>query len=121
MLEVENPATGETLAEVPDLGADAIAAMVATARAAQPGWEEMGFEGRGEALLRARAWLMANAERVVATICAETGRPVDETQFTELSYGPSALEFWAKRARPPNPAERPSTGAIATVHGRSPM
>jgi acyl-CoA reductase-like NAD-dependent aldehyde dehydrogenase/choline dehydrogenase-like flavoprotein len=97
-IAVENPATGETLAEVPDLVPEAIAAMVATAREAQPEWEAMGFEGRGEVLLRARALLIANAGRVVETICAETGRPVDETQFTELSYGPSALEFWAKRA-----------------------
>ena len=36
-IAVENPATGETLASVPDLGADAVVAMVAAARAAQPG------------------------------------------------------------------------------------
>ena len=71
--------------------------MVAAAREAQPGWEAMGFEGRAEVLLAARQWMVANGERVVETICAETGRPADETQFAELSYGLSALEFWAKR------------------------
>ena len=34
----------------------------------------------------------------MGTICAETGRPADETQFAEFGYGLSALEFWAKKA-----------------------
>src|SRR5262245_51216267 len=72
---VANPATGETIATVPDLGAEEVAALVAAARAAQPAWAEAGFEARGEILLAARQWLVANGERVVETICAETGRP----------------------------------------------
>ena len=97
-IPVENPATGETIATVPELGADQVRALVAAARAAQPGWAELGFEGRAEVLLAARRWMVANAERVVGTICAETGRPADETQVAELSYGLSALEFWARQA-----------------------
>jgi acyl-CoA reductase-like NAD-dependent aldehyde dehydrogenase/choline dehydrogenase-like flavoprotein len=95
---VVNPATGETLATVPELGADEVAALVAAARAAQPAWADAGFDRRAEVLLAARRWLVANGERVVETICAETGRPADETQFAELSYGLAALEFWAKMA-----------------------
>ena len=72
--------------------------MVARAREAQPIWAAVGFEGRAEVLLAARGWMVANAERVVATIVVETGRPADETQFAELAYGLSALEFWAKSA-----------------------
>ena len=97
-IAVENPATGETLAEVPELSADAVRAMVARARDAQPGWWDAGWDARAEVLLAARTWLVANAERVIGTICAETGRPVDETQFAEFGYGLSALEFWAKQA-----------------------
>ncbi|HYH60933.1 MAG TPA: aldehyde dehydrogenase family protein, partial [Solirubrobacterales bacterium] len=97
-IPVENPATGETLATVPELGAAEVAAMAEKARAAQPGWWEAGFEARAEVLLAARGWLVQNAEQVVGTICAETGRPADETQFAEFGYGLSALEFWAKNA-----------------------
>jgi acyl-CoA reductase-like NAD-dependent aldehyde dehydrogenase/choline dehydrogenase-like flavoprotein len=97
-IPVENPATGATIATVPELGADQVRTMVAAARGAQPIWEAVGFEGRAEVLLAARQWMVANAERVVTTICAETGRPVDETQLLELPYGLSALEFWAKQA-----------------------
>ena len=98
VIEVENPATAETIATVPELTADEVRALVAAARTAQPAWAEAGFEARAELLLAARRWLVANAARVVETICAETGRPADETQFTELAYGMMALEFWARQA-----------------------
>jgi acyl-CoA reductase-like NAD-dependent aldehyde dehydrogenase/choline dehydrogenase-like flavoprotein len=72
--------------------------MVAAAREAQPTWAAIGFDGRAEVLLAARDWMAQNAERVVTTIVGETGRPADETQFAELAYGLSALEFWPKMA-----------------------
>ncbi|HEX3434456.1 MAG TPA: aldehyde dehydrogenase family protein, partial [Solirubrobacteraceae bacterium] len=73
-IQVENPATGEIVATVPDLGADAIAAMAKRARAAQPGWEAYGFEGRARILMRAQKWLMDNSEQVIQTIVSETGK-----------------------------------------------
>jgi acyl-CoA reductase-like NAD-dependent aldehyde dehydrogenase/choline dehydrogenase-like flavoprotein len=97
-IAVENPATGETIATVPDLDGAAVRELVAAARAAQPGWGDAGFDGRAAVLLAARRWLVENAERVVTTIVAETGRPADETQFAEFAYALSALEFWAKQA-----------------------
>ena len=92
-------------------------ALVAAARAAQPGWAELGFDGRAEVLLAARRWMVANAERVVGTICAETGRPADETQVAELSYGLSALEFWARQA-PVYLADEEIESASPFVRGR---
>ena len=44
-IAVENPATGETVRTVPDLGAQDIAEMAARARRAQPEWEA-GFRWR---------------------------------------------------------------------------
>jgi acyl-CoA reductase-like NAD-dependent aldehyde dehydrogenase len=116
-IPVENPATGETLAHVPELGADEVRAIAERARAAQPGWWEAGFEARAEVLLAARGWMVANAERVVGTICSETGRPVDETQFAEFGYGLSALEFWAKQA-PVYLADEEIESASPFVRGR---
>ena len=46
-IAVENPATGETLAHVPDLGPDDLAALVARARAAQPELVRGGLRGAG--------------------------------------------------------------------------
>ena len=61
--------------------------------------------------------MVANGERVVTTICGETGRPADETQFAELSYGLSALEFWAKQG-PAYLADEEIQSASPFVRGR---
>src|SRR5438270_13354407 len=95
---VENPATGQTVATVPDLGAEAVAEMAARGRAAQPGWEAFGFDGRARVLLRAQKWLMDNAEQVVSTIVSETGKTYEDAMFAEISYGGGAFGFWAKNA-----------------------
>ncbi len=116
-IPVENPATGETIATVADLGAGEVGAMVAKAREAQPIWAAIGFEGRAEVLLAARDWMVANAEQVVTTIVGETGRPADETQFAEVAYGLSALEFWAKAA-PGYLADEEVQSASPVVRGR---
>jgi acyl-CoA reductase-like NAD-dependent aldehyde dehydrogenase len=39
-----------------------VPAMVARARAAQPGWEAIGFEGRARVLRRAQRWVLDNSE-----------------------------------------------------------
>jgi acyl-CoA reductase-like NAD-dependent aldehyde dehydrogenase/choline dehydrogenase-like flavoprotein len=97
-ISVDNPATGETLTTVPDLGRAEVEGLAAAARAAQPGWWDAGFERRARVLMAARAWMVANGDRIVETICGETGKTADETLFAELGYGVSALEFWAKQA-----------------------
>jgi acyl-CoA reductase-like NAD-dependent aldehyde dehydrogenase/choline dehydrogenase-like flavoprotein len=116
-IPVENPATGQTIATVPDLRPDEVRAMVARAREAQPIWEAIGFTGRAEVLLAARRWMVDNAERVVTTIVGETGRPADETQFAELAYGLSALDFWTKMA-PSYLADEPIESASPLLRGR---
>jgi acyl-CoA reductase-like NAD-dependent aldehyde dehydrogenase len=95
-IPVENPATGETIRTVPDLDADAVAAMAARGRAAQPEWEAYGFEGRARVLLRAQKWLMDNAERVTETIVSETGKTYEDASLAEIGYAGNAFGFWAK-------------------------
>jgi acyl-CoA reductase-like NAD-dependent aldehyde dehydrogenase len=97
-IPVENPATGQIVAHVPDLDATAVAAMAARARAAQPNWEAFGFEGRARILLRAQKWLIDNSERVIETIMSETGKTYEDAEFAEISYGAGAFGFWAKEA-----------------------
>ncbi|MDX6666454.1 MAG: hypothetical protein QOG68_2660 [Solirubrobacteraceae bacterium] len=96
--EVVNPATGQVIAKVPDMSPEQVGELVAKARAAQPGWEAMGFEGRARILLRAQKWLLDNAERVIETIVSETGKTWEDAQLAEISYGANAFGFWAKNA-----------------------
>src|SRR3954466_9242286 len=97
-IEVENPATGKVIATVPDMTAEQVKELVARARAAQPGWEALGFEGRGRIMRRAQKWLLDNAERVIETIVSETGKTWEDAQLAEISYGANAFGFWAKNA-----------------------
>jgi acyl-CoA reductase-like NAD-dependent aldehyde dehydrogenase len=97
-IAVENPATGQVIATVPDLSPQDVSRLAAQGRAAQPAWEALGFEGRARILLRAQKWMLDNVERVIETIVSETGKSYEDAQFAEISYGANALGFWAKNA-----------------------
>src|SRR4051812_24835395 len=77
-IAVENPATGETIAHVPDLGAEQVAELAQKARDAQPGWNALGFEGRGRVMLAMRKWLIDNRDRMIQTVIEETGKTVED-------------------------------------------
>jgi acyl-CoA reductase-like NAD-dependent aldehyde dehydrogenase len=97
-IQVENPATGEIAGSVPRMLPADVAPMVARARAAQPGWWELGFEGRARVLKRAQRWVLDNSERLIDTIVAETGKTRDDAQLAEIGYVANAFGFWAKNA-----------------------
>jgi acyl-CoA reductase-like NAD-dependent aldehyde dehydrogenase len=97
-LDVENPATGQVIRTLSVTPPDEVPALVERARAAQPAWEALGFEGRGRVLRRMQKWMVDNADRVVQTIVDESGKTYEDASVVELSYGAGALGFWAKRA-----------------------
>jgi acyl-CoA reductase-like NAD-dependent aldehyde dehydrogenase len=98
-IPVENPATGEVIRTVARTPPEAVGAVVARARAAQPAWEALGFEGRARVLRRAQRWTVDNAERIVRTIVAETGKTWEDAQNAEVGYAAGAFGFWARHAR----------------------
>ena len=95
---MENPATGEILGAVANLGAEEVADLARRGRAAQPAWAALGFEGRGRVLRRCRKWLLDRGERIAGTIVAETGKTWEDALVTELGYTASALGYWARHA-----------------------
>ncbi|MGI8731315.1 MAG: aldehyde dehydrogenase family protein [Solirubrobacteraceae bacterium] len=97
-IAVENPATGEVIAHVADMSADHVAELARKGRAAQPGWQALGFDGRGRVLSDFRGWLMEKADRVVSTIVSETGKTHEDANLIELMYSGGALSFWVKHA-----------------------
>src|SRR5664279_1002500 len=111
-IQVENPATGEIVATVPDLSAEAVAAMAQRARAAQPGWEAYGFNGRARVMLRAQKWLMDSSEQVIATIISETGKTFEDASLAEISYAGNAFGFWATHASDYLADERVKSGQL---------
>jgi acyl-CoA reductase-like NAD-dependent aldehyde dehydrogenase len=97
-IEVENPATGQIVASVDVVGPERIPELVERAGAAQPGWEALGFEGRGRVLRRCQKWVIDNSDRIIETIVSETGKAWEDAQMAEVSYAASAFGFWAKNA-----------------------
>jgi acyl-CoA reductase-like NAD-dependent aldehyde dehydrogenase len=98
-IPVENPATGEVIAHVPDLSADRVAELAAAGRAAQPAWQALGFDGRGRVMKRMQKWLMDNHDRVTSTIISETGKTHEDAYLAELTYTGGAIDFWCKNAK----------------------
>jgi acyl-CoA reductase-like NAD-dependent aldehyde dehydrogenase len=97
-ISVENPATGGVVGSIPSIDNDELREMVRRGREAQPGWEAMGFEGRGQVLRRAQKWVVDNAERVINTIVEETGKTYEDAQLAEYLYAANSFGFWAKMA-----------------------
>jgi acyl-CoA reductase-like NAD-dependent aldehyde dehydrogenase len=97
-MQIDNPATGGLVAAVPLYKPDDVAAAVAAARVAQPGWQAMGFDGRGEVFDRCRRWVLDNMDRVCGTISAETGKTYEDALLAEVAYILHALKFWARKA-----------------------
>ena len=97
-IEVNNPATGETIATIPAVAPEEVAALVEKGREAQPGWRALGFEGRGRVLRRAQKWVTQNSERIIRTIVKENGKTFEDAQLAEVSYAAAAFGFWAKNA-----------------------
>ncbi len=95
---MENPASGAVIATVPVAGAAEIAELAARARAAQPGWLALGFEGRAAVMRRAQHWMLDHGERVIGAVIEETGKPYEDAQLTDHGYCVQSLGFWAGTA-----------------------
>ncbi|MCY0389250.1 NAD-dependent succinate-semialdehyde dehydrogenase [Robbsia sp. Bb-Pol-6] len=94
---VTNPATGETLVEVPDSGAaDARAATDAAARAL-PAWRNLLPKERGAILHRWNALILANQDALGQLISLEQGKPLAEGRG-ETVYGASYVAWFADEA-----------------------
>jgi len=98
MIGVENPATGEQIAVVENMSAGQVEALVARARAAQPGWAALGFAERGRLMYALRYWLVSNRARLIDIVVAENGKTREDALLAELFYMADSLGFWAKRA-----------------------
>src|SRR4051794_4245746 len=97
-IPVENPATGQVIAHVTDSSPERVAELARRGRAAQPGWQAIGFDGRVRVMRRMQKWIMDNADRVVATIVSETGKTYEDAYMAEINYAGGAIDYWAKNA-----------------------
>jgi len=96
--EVTNPARGDVLCSVPDLGNAEIKRAIDAAYAAQKEWAAKTGKERGNIL---RAWndlMIANAPDLGMILTAEMGKPLAEATG-EVLYGASFVEWFAEEAK----------------------
>ena len=92
-MKILNPATGETLRELAEDGAEAIARRVEKARKAQPEWARTPLETRKKALASFAATLAQRKEELAALLTSEMGKPIAQSR-NELIALQSRLKFF---------------------------
>ena len=96
--DVLDPATGEKLADVANLGPADAEAAIAAANAAWPAWKGKTAKERSIILRKWFDLLMANQEDLARIMTAEQGKPFAEAKG-EIAYGASFVEWFAEEAK----------------------
>ena len=111
-LEVRNPATGQGLGRIPDLGETETLAAVTAAEAAYPAWRALTAKARSAVLHRWSDLMIEHQEDLARILTAEQGKPLAEAR-SEIAYAASFLEWFAEEGRraygeitPPNLPDR---------------
>src|SRR5271170_4010090 len=97
-LEVNNPATGEILGTVPNMGAEETRAAIDAADAAWPAWRAMTAKERAAILRRWNDLMLANQDDLARLMTAEQGKPLAEAKG-EVAYAASFIEWFAEEAK----------------------
>src|SRR6266478_5300751 len=96
--EVMNPATGEPLGTVPDMGAAETRRAIAAAGNALPAWAAKTAKERALILRRWYDLMMANQEDLATLMTAEQGKPLAESKG-EIAYAASFIEWFAEEGK----------------------
>ncbi|MGF1764859.1 NAD-dependent succinate-semialdehyde dehydrogenase [Aliivibrio kagoshimensis] len=95
---VYNPATGDQIAQVPDLDKeDAVQAIYAAERAFQS-WKKTSPKQRSALLKGWYQLIMDQAEHLATLMTTEQGKPYQES-YGEVLYGASFIEWFAEEAK----------------------
>ena len=97
-LEVKNPASGEKLGTIPNLGAAEARRAIAAASAALPDWRARTAKERSVILRRWFELMIVHQGDLAALMTAEQGKPLAESK-TEIVYAASFIEWFAEEAK----------------------
>ena len=95
---VDDPATGETIAEVARCGQAETVRAIAAAEAALQDWRARPAKERARLLRRWYELCMEHQEDLAQLLTAEMGKPLAEAR-TEIAYGASYIEWFAEEAK----------------------
>jgi succinate-semialdehyde dehydrogenase/glutarate-semialdehyde dehydrogenase len=111
-LAVVNPASGEPLGTVPNMGVADVRRAIEAAAQAFPAWAALTARERGAILRRWYELLMVNQEDLATLMTAEQGKPLAESRG-EIAYAASFIEWFAEEGKrlygdviPPHQSDR---------------
>ncbi len=96
--DVHDPATGQKLADVANLGAAETEAALQAANKAWPAWRAKTAKERAAILMKWFHLLHQHADDLARIMTAEQGKPLAEAKG-EVGYGASFLEWFAEEAK----------------------
>ncbi len=96
--DVIDPATGQKLADVANLGPVEAELAIAAANAAWPAWRNKTAKERSIILRKWFDLLMANQDDLGRIMTAEQGKPLPEAKG-EIAYGANFVEWFAEEAK----------------------
>ncbi|MEC3767034.1 MULTISPECIES: NADP-dependent succinate-semialdehyde dehydrogenase [Cupriavidus] len=97
-IDVTNPATGERVGQVPQLGAEQTRQAIEAANRALPAWRARTAKERSALLRKWFELIMANQEDLARIMTAEQGKPIAEARG-EIAYAASFIEWFAEEGK----------------------
>ena len=95
---VTNPATGETIGNVPLMGAAETRRAIAAANEAWAGWRAKTAKERSAILRKWNDLMLAHADDLALIMTVEQGKPLSESKG-EITYAASFIEWFAEEAK----------------------
>jgi succinate-semialdehyde dehydrogenase/glutarate-semialdehyde dehydrogenase len=95
---VVDPATGDEITRVPDMGAAEAERAIAAAAKAFAAWRKRTAKERSDILRRFHDLMMADQERLALLMTSEQGKPLAEARG-EVAYAAGFLSWFAEEAR----------------------
>jgi succinate-semialdehyde dehydrogenase / glutarate-semialdehyde dehydrogenase len=108
--QVVNPATGETIGTVPNLGAAETRRAIEAADKALPDWRSRTAKERAQILRKWFDLMMANQEDLAVLMTVEQGKPLFESRG-EIAYAAAFIEWFAEEGKR-------AYGDVIPSHGR---
>lgn len=96
--DVVNPATGETIATVPDLSVADCKKAIDYAHEAWPAWRDTEVTQRSRTIRKWYDLIMAHKQQLARTMTMESGKPLAES-LAEVDYGASFVEWFAEEVK----------------------
>lgn len=98
VLQVHNPATGERIGSVPDMGAAETRRAIEAAQRAWPAWRARTARDRGHILRRWYELVLAHQEDLATLMTLEQGRPLPDAR-AEVAYAATFIDWFAEEGK----------------------